>query len=458
MATILIVDDDDAMRDGLAETVTDLGYSARLAASGKDALALVAAGGIDAVLLDLRMPGGLDGIEVLRRIRAGDNAPPVAVLTAFAGADNTIEAMRLGAFDHLTKPIGRDNLKSLLRGMLAQRGRAGSPGQVESGGGLIGGSEAIRRVQKTIGLAADGETTVLILGETGTGKELVARALHEHGGRKDRPFIAVNCAAIPNELLESELFGHLKGAFTGAAADRAGAFREADGGTLFLDEIGDMPSAMQAKILRVLQDKVVTPVGGKPAKVDVRVIAATHQDLPALVAAGKFREDLYYRLNVVPIMLPPLRERRGDIEPLAQHFMQLSAGTNPVKTMTAAAVARLQDHSWPGNVRELRNTIERAVILVRGNTIDAADLDILLPRHRGVRPDIVAEGDLPAAVAKLEFEMIRKTLEACGGNRAEAARRLNIHRQLLYTKMQRYGLIEPEASGKPTPGVGNSDS
>jgi DNA-binding NtrC family response regulator len=458
MATILIVDDDDAMREGLAETVTDLGYSARLAASGKDALALVAAGGVDAVLLDLRMPGGLDGIEVLRRIRAGDNAPPVAVLTAFAGADNTIEAMRLGAFDHLTKPIGRDNLKSLLRGMLAQRGRPASPGQVESGGGLIGGSEAIRRVQKTIGLAADAETTVLILGETGTGKELVARALHEHGRRKDRPFIAVNCAAIPTELLESELFGHVKGAFTGAAADRAGAFREADGGTLFLDEIGDMPGAMQAKILRVLQDKVVTPVGGKPAKVDVRVIAATHQDLPALAAAGEFREDLYYRLNVVPVALPPLRDRGGDIELLAQHFLQLSAGTDPAKTLTAAAVERLRDHSWPGNVRELKNTIERAVILVRGSTIDAADLDILLPSNRGFQHDSAAEGDLPAAVAKLEYDMIRKTLEACGGNRAEAARRLNIHRQLLYTKMQRYGLIEPEASGKPTPGVGNSDS
>jgi DNA-binding NtrC family response regulator len=458
MATILIVDDDDAMREGLAETVTDLGYGARLAASGKDALALVAAGGIDAVLLDLRMPGGLDGIEVLRQIRGGENAPAVTVLTAFAGADNTIEAMRLGAFDHLTKPIGRDDLKLLLRAMLAQRGRALSPSQVEPGSGLIGASEGIRRVQKTIGLAADGDATVLITGETGSGKELVARALHEHGRRKDRPFIAVNCAAIPTELLESELFGHVKGAFTGAAADRAGAFREANDGTLFLDEIGDMPSAMQAKMLRVLQDKVVTPVGGKPTKVDVRVIAATHQDLPALVGAGKFREDLYYRLNVMPIALPPLRERRDDIELLARHFLQLSAGTNPVKTLTAAAVDRLRDHPWPGNVRELRNAIERTVILVRGNTIDAADLDGLLPSNRGLQRGTVAEGDLPAAVAKLEYDMIRKTLEACGGNRAEAARRLNIHRQLLYTKMQRYGPIEPEASGKSTSGVGSPDT
>jgi two-component system NtrC family response regulator len=347
--------------------------------------------------------------------------------------------MRLGAYDHLTKPIGRDELKSVLLGMLAQRGTAPSPSGIESDGGLIGTSEAIRRVQKTIGLAADGNATVLILGETGTGKELVA------------------CAAIPTELLESELFGHVKGAFTGAAADREGAFREADGGTLFLDEIGDMPSAMQAKILRVLQEKVVTPVGGKPVKVDVRVIAATHRDLPGLVSASRFREDLYYRLNVVPIVLPPLRERRGDVEPLAQYFLRLAAGPEPAKALTAAAIARLQEHSWPGNVRELRNTIERAVVLVRGNVIDATDLDHLLGAGHAAQRDDVAEGDLPAAVAKLEYEMIRKTLEACGGNRAEAARRLNIHRQLLYTKMQRYGLIAPEASGKPTSGVGNSD-
>jgi DNA-binding NtrC family response regulator len=457
MATILIVDDDAAMREGLSETVADLGHRARLATSGNEALALVAAGGIDAVLLDLRMPGGLDGIEALRRIRSRDDAPPVVVLTAFASGDNTIEAMRLGAYDHLTKPIGRDELKSVLLGMLAQRGTAPSPSGIESDGGLIGTSEAIRRVQKTIGLAADGNATVLILGETGTGKELVACALHGHGRRKDKAFVAVNCAAIPTELLESELFGHVKGAFTGAAADREGAFREADGGTLFLDEIGDMPSAMQAKILRVLQEKVVTPVGGKPVKVDVRVIAATHRDLPGLVSASRFREDLYYRLNVVPIVLPPLRERRGDVEPLAQYFLRLAAGPEPAKALTAAAIARLQEHSWPGNVRELRNTIERAVVLVRGNVIDATDLDHLLGAGHAAQRDDVAEGDLPAAVAKLEYEMIRKTLEACGGNRAEAARRLNIHRQLLYTKMQRYGLIAPEASGKPTSGVGNSD-
>jgi two-component system NtrC family response regulator len=321
-------------------------------------------------------------------------------------------------------------------------------------GTLIGMSEPMRRVQKTIGLAADSDATVLVLGETGTGKELVARALHEYGRRKHKPFVAVNCAAIPADLLESELFGHMRGAFTGAAADRTGAFREADSGTLFLDEIGDMPATMQAKILRALQERVVTPVGGKPVPVDARVIAATHRDLPSLVAQGAFREDLYYRLNVVPIGLPPLRERRTDIAPLAEHFLKAASTHGDTKRLTAAAAALLLEHLWPGNVRELRNVIERACVMVRGEVIDAADLDLtqgaaeLLPRD---------DVDLPTAVAELEEAMIRRTLAACGGNRAEAARRLNIHRQLLYTKMQRYGLTDGDVSANPTQTVGKSD-
>ena len=230
-------------------------------------------------------------------------------------------------------------------------------------------------MQKTIGMAADSEVTVLILGETGTGKELVARALHHHGRRKAKPFVAVNCAAIPSELLESELFGHIKGAFAGAGADRPGAFRDADGGTLFLDEIGDMPLAMQAKILRVLQERVVTPVGGKPVPVDVRVIAATHRDLDGLVASGTFREDLLYRLNVVPIPLPPLRQRLADIVPLAEHFLRLAARGGAPKRLTAEAAARLLAHGWPGNVRELKNVIERAHVFVRDAVIDADDLE-----------------------------------------------------------------------------------
>ena len=456
MANVLIVDDDAALREGLAETVADLGHAPRVAASGREALAALVGDNIDCVLLDLRMPGGMDGIEVLRRIREGNAAPPVIVLTAFATAENTIEAMRLGAFDHLTKPIGRLELDALLK-RLPQRGIPLAADGAGESGTLIGSSEAMRRVQKAIGLAADRDATVLILGETGTGKELVARALHQHGSRKTKPFVAVNCAAIPADLLESELFGHVKGSFTGATTDRVGAFREAEHGTLFLDEIGDMPAAMQSKILRAIEERVVTPVGGKPCQFDARLIAATHRDLPNLVASGSFCDDLYYRLNVVPVVLPPLRERREDILPLAEHFLRWEAGRGAPKRLSALASASLLEQSWPGNVRELRNVIARACVLVRGETIEVTDVDVTQPGGQIPSRDELLDGDLPSAVAKLEAAMIRKALEACGGNRAEAARRLNIHRQLLYTKMQRYGLADSETSAKPTSPVGKAD-
>jgi two-component system NtrC family response regulator len=456
MATILIVDDDAALRESLAETLTDLGHTPRLASSGRDGLAALS-DEIDAVLLDLRMPGGLDGIDVLRRIRSQQDPPPVVVLTAFASAENTIEAMRLGAFDHLTKPIGRGELKVLLDRLPL---RAPTRMAARQGGAdaLIGSNDGMRRVQKTIGLAAEGEATVLILGETGTGKELVARALHVHSRRKDRPFIAVNCAAIPADLLESELFGHVKGSFTGATSDRAGAFREAENGTLFLDEIGDMPLAMQAKILRALQERIITPVGGKPVRTSARVVTATHRDPAKLVTSGQFREDLYYRLNVVPIAIPPLRERASDIVPLAEHFLALAASAaGSGKQLSPAAIDKLTRYGWPGNVRELRNVIERACVLTRSNLIDAGDIDIGGAPGQPAAGAQLLESDLPSAVAKLEETMIRKALEASGGNRTEAARRLNINRQLLYTKMQRYGLADGEVSGNPTPSVRKDD-
>ena len=311
----------------LAESVQDLGHEALLAPSGAVGLAMLDDRGVDAVLLDLRMPG-MDGLEVLRRIRSGSHPPPVTVLTAHATAENTIEAMRLGAFDHLTKPIGRDALERALNMMMNARGPV-RPAQASSGKiGLIGASEAMRSVQKTIGMLADSVATVLISGETGAGKELVARAIHEHGARAANPFVAVNCAAIPSELMESELFGHMRGSFTGATSDRKGAFREADGGTLFLDEIGDMDIAMQAKILRALQERIITPVGGKSVQVDVRVIAATHHDLGQRIHEGRFREDLFYRLNVAPIVLPPLWERTADIVPppsSSQKYFEISS-------------------------------------------------------------------------------------------------------------------------------------
>jgi len=268
---------------------------------------------------------------------------------------------------------------------------------------------------------------------------LVARALHEHGPRNGRPFVSVNCAAIPADLLESELFGHVAGAFTGAVRAQAGRFREAAGGTLLLDEIGDMDAAMQAKILRVLQERVVTPVGGRPEPVDVRIVAATHRDLPALVEAGRFRADLFYRLHVIPIALPPLRDRTADIVPLAEHFLRAVPGS---PRLSPAGATLLQLQPWPGNVRELRNAVLRAAALARSPVIEAADLVLSAPPPRPVPAGEALT--LPAAVAGLEAEMIRQALAASGGNRTEAARRLGIHRQLLWEKMKRYGLDEPQ--------------
>jgi DNA-binding NtrC family response regulator len=454
MRRILIVDDDAALRDGLAEAVTDLGHRAIEAPSGRAALDLARRERVDAVLLDLRMPD-LDGLEVLRRLRRDGSGAPVAILTAYADAANTIEAMRLGAFDHLTKPIGRADLGCLLERMLRVRGDVVPPAAAAAPDELVGTSHAMRAVQKLIGLVADSDATVLISGETGTGKEVVARAIHRHGRRTAGGFVAVNCAAIPTELLESELFGHALGAFTGARAERSGAFRDAAGGTLFLDEIGDMPLAMQAKILRALQERVVTPVGGRPIAVDVRIIAASHRDLVAAVREGSFREDLYYRLNVVPIDLPPLRERLSDIVPLAEHFLGVAGSA--AKRLAGDAAARLLAHLWPGNVRELKNAMERVAVLARGDAVVAADLDFLGPARSTAEAEDWTAGELPEAVARLEAHMIARTLHETGGNRAEAARRLGIHRQLLYAKAEKYGIAVEAASGDRTGDVVKPD-
>ena len=279
---------------------------------------------------------------------------------------------------------------------------------------------------------------MLVAGETGTGKEFVARTIHRVGARGAGPFMALNCAAIPPDLLESELFGHVKGAFTGAVLERKGAFREADGGTLFLDEIGDMDLAMQAKILRAIQERVVTPVGGRPQKIDVRIIAATHRDLEQWVKQGRFREDLFYRLNVVPIELQPLRKRAVDIAPLAEHFLALAS--SPEKQLSDDAVQRLVDHAWPGNVRELRNAMERAAVMCRSDIVTAVDLGFLAAGPPDGTEASGTSGDLSSAVEHLERRMIAEALTESKGNRAEAARRLGIHRQLLHAKAEKYGL------------------
>jgi DNA-binding NtrC family response regulator len=294
---------------------------------------------------------------------------------------------------------------------------------------------------------------VLITGETGTGKEVVARAIHRYGRRGKALFVAVNCAALPSELLESLLFGHVRGAFTGAIADRDGSFREADRGTLFLDEIGDMDKALQAKLLRVLQEREVTPVGGRPVRVDVRVIAATHRDLAALVRSGQFREDLFYRLGVVPLQLPPLRERLADIVPLAEHFLALATGHGDPKRLSADAASRLLAYDWPGNVRELRNAMERVAALVRRPVIIGADL-AFLNEPRAVIETNWLDGTLPEAIARLERAMIARALQRTRGNRAQAAERLGIRRQLLYDKIARYQL---EVSENRTASVPDAD-
>jgi DNA-binding NtrC family response regulator len=465
MATILIVDDDTALRRAIATALGDLGHQAPEAADGEAALAWLSRYQADAVLLDLRMPG-MDGMEVLRRIRTAPAAPPVAILTAVPTSDNTIEAMRLGAADHLAKPIGREALQALLSRILPVPNATppavvGSPAKE---GILIGSSAAMREVQKAIGLLADSDATVLLLGETGTGKEIVARAIHWHGRRSKAPFVPVNCAAIPAELLESLLFGHVRGAFTGAVSDRAGSFREAQGGTLFLDEIGDMDLAMQAKLLRALQERVVTPVGGRPTPIDVRVIAATHRDLNQAVRDGRFREDLYYRLGVVPVALPPLRDRLADIIPLAEHFLALSSDGTIAKRLGADAAARLMAHSWPGNVRELLNAMKRVATLVRRPVISTPDLGFLTAGPGGYGASAPEQADwltgtLPEVVERVEVELIRRALAASGGNRAQAAERLGIRRQLLYQKLARYRLgVSPNETDDVPEGDSSADA
>ena len=447
MARILIVDDDTAFRESLAETLQSLGHDPVEAGGGEAALQCLRRDRFDAVFLDHRMPG-MDGLQTLSALRAQSaRLPPVIVLTAYASGGNTIEAMRQGAFDHLTKPVRRDAIVEVLGRAL--RTEAAAPAEAVGHGDadeLVGGSDAMREVHKRIGLAAAGSAPVLLTGETGTGKELVARALHRHSARADRAFVAINCSAIPRDLLESELFGHVRGAFSGATADRPGCFRAADGGVLLLDEIGDMALELQSKILRVLQEGELTPVGGhRSVKVDVRVVAATHRDLPADVRSGRFREDLFYRLNVLPIRLPPLRERPADIPVLAEHFLRLAAGGEPPKALSAEAAQSLRHGRWPGNVRELRNLMARCQALVRHRVLSKADLDACgvdcagAPSPQAAGEDL-ANGELPAAVERLERLMIERALSQAAGNRAEAARTLGIHRQALYRKLEQYGI------------------
>jgi DNA-binding NtrC family response regulator len=451
MANILVVDDDDGFREGLVETLVDLGHDVNEANSGEQALEVLQdARAFSCVFLDFRLPG-MDGLAVLGAIRAEPRwrLLPVVMLTGFATSDNTIGAMTLGAFDHLTKPVGRLAIQSLLERIVASE--ASSEAVAEATPSftsetaskkprLLGVSDTLREVQKQIGRAASSDATVLITGETGTGKEVAARVLHDVSKRRGKPFVAVNCAAVPAELLESELFGHVKGAFTGAANDRVGCIAAADGGTLLLDEIGDMPSSMQAKLLRVIQERYVTPIGtNRQVPVDIRLVAATHRDLRGMVESGEFREDLLYRLSVIPIHLPPLRERLADILPLAEHLLAdaASARGRPMR-LSGPAQRLLVTYQWPGNVRELKNAIERACALAPGPTITSGDLSFITQKageENSLVPAQLLAMTLPAAVEAVERALIRNALAITGNNRADAARRLGISRQTLYSKL-----------------------
>ena len=448
--TVLVVDDDAAVGTVLVALLAQAGLAAIHVPAGDAALRTLAQKPIDVVLTDLRMPG-MDGMNLLATVVARWPDVPVVVLTAHGTVPLAVQAMRAGAADFLLKPFDREEIVFVVRkAMHAVRHADGKTGVAPMGRvASVGESPAMREALALLARAANSTATVLIRGESGTGKELAARAIHDQSPRRGGPFVVVHCAALPDSLLESELFGHEKGAFTGAVCRRPGRIELADRGTLFLDEIGDVPLATQVKLLRVLQERTFDRVGGtQSVKVDVRFVAATHQDLDAMVRAKTFREDLYYRLNVIPVVMPPLRERPEDIPPLVARFVTTFAEANGKSSMRfeVAAVERLGRESWPGNVRQLQNFIERLVVLTDGPAITAADVDRELARSAAISP-IEAAGAPHAPPSTLvdrrrtaEREALREALERSGGNRTLAARVLGVSRRTLYNMIAQHGL------------------
>jgi two-component system, NtrC family, nitrogen regulation response regulator NtrX len=448
---ILVVDDEQGVRGALTQLLEFDGYDVRSAANATDGIAEYKRWRPQLVFLDVKM-AGMDGLEALRRLRELDPAAVVVMISGHATIQTAVEATQLGAYDILEKPLDTDRILVTLRNALSHLALHEENTRlretIESRYEIVGRSAAIRGVTDKIERVAGTPARVLITGENGTGKELVARAIHRQSPRAARPFVEVNCAAIPSELIESELFGHMKGSFTGAVADRAGKFEQANGGTLFLDEIGDMSLAAQAKVLRVLQDGVVTRIGGaKPVSVDVRVLAATNKNLDVEIAAGRFRDDLFYRLNVVPLHVPALRERREDIPPLVAHFAAVLTEREgvPPRTFDADAVQRLVEREWPGNVRELRNTIERLLILAAGPRVSAADVERLaaagVPDADGSGPDEILQcRTFEEFKHAAERVFLLAKLRANDWNVSETARVLEMPRSNLYKKIERYGL------------------
>ncbi len=448
--SVLVVDDDPAHRTMLKTLLGGWGYEIHEADDGSTAIEMARERAFDLVLMDIRMIK-VSGLEALSEIKAFNPAIPIIIMTAYSSVDTAVKALKEGAYDYLTKPLDFDELRlAMERAMdhthLREENRAlrETLGKHFDRQNIIGRSYAMVRVLETVAQVAPSEATVLITGESGTGKEMIAGAIHFNSTRKDGPFVKINCAAITETLLESELFGHEKGAFTGAYKRKEGKFRQAHGGSLFLDEISEMSLSMQVKLLRVLQEREVTRVGGEEViKVDVRVIAATNKDLLREIRKGNFREDLYYRLNVVTINIPPLRERIEDIPLLAQHFLRSFAEKNrkDIKGFTPQAMDQLLRYDWPGNVRELMNAVERGVVLGRSEYLGKEDLP-LVSRDEGPVAASVSTDMLPPPLPLEEVEKatILRTLEATGGNKSEAARRLGITRKTLHKKLKKYGV------------------
>ncbi len=443
MAKILIIDDEASIRSTLAGILEDEGHRAVLCESGEEAIAHFARDEFDLAILDLWLPG-IDGLSVLERLN-GAGAPPVIVISGHGNIDMAVRATRLGAYDFLEKPLSLERVLLTVNHALADRKLRDQVRDLRRHFTLeellIGESEAMKKLDQQIRSAAPTATRVLITGENGSGKEIVARTLHRLSSRAEQAFIDVNCAAIPDELIESELFGHRKGAFTGAIDDRKGKFELADGGTIFLDEIGDMSVKTQAKVLRVLQEQTFQRVGGQQTiRVDARVIAATNKDLEAEISGGTFRSDLYYRLNVLPIEVPPLRARGNDVVLLAEHFLRRFAADTgaPKKKLSAGAATKLKMYHWPGNVRELRNVIERLAILLPGDTIEAEDM------HLEARADgpVTVDSKLTLKEARDEFEKqyILGRLREFAGNVSRTADALGVERSNLYRKLHAYGI------------------
>jgi two-component system, NtrC family, nitrogen regulation response regulator NtrX len=445
--TILIVDDEAGVRSSLTGVLKDEGYTVEAVASGEACLDRLARGPVDLVVLDIWLPG-MDGLATLQRLRERRADAAVVMISGHGNIESAVRAIKLGAYDFVEKPLSLEKTVLAVRNALRQRELEAENralrATVDRRLVMVGDSYVMAQLREQVAMAAPTNGRVLIYGENGTGKELVARSIHAMSRRRSGPFIEVNCAAIPEELIESELFGHMKGAFTGAVADRRGKFELADGGTLFLDEIGDMSVKTQAKVLRALQEQVVEPLGGAASvKVDVRVIAATNKDLPAEIRDGRFREDLYFRLNVIPIFVPPLRDRDSDVPLLADHFMAEMAREygRRLKKLDAQAAARLRAYHWPGNVRELRNLIERLIIMAPGETIglqDLAFLDGAADRPPGP-PD---EALIPLHDARDRFERdyILRALAAQRGNISRTAEVLGVERSNLYRKMRAFGI------------------